>query len=59
MDSGVTFAIVLTILFFGAVIWLVIHARKQDEVETEEQQQGESNEPKRGDQPDVRQQKAS
>ncbi len=29
MDSGIIFALVLAVLFFGGVIWLVVHSRKE------------------------------
>jgi hypothetical protein len=29
MDSSITVALALTALFFGCIIWLVIHARRQ------------------------------
>jgi Mn2+/Fe2+ NRAMP family transporter len=29
MDSGVIFSVVLSVLFFGAIIWLIIHSRRQ------------------------------
>lgn len=31
MDTGIIFALVLTVLFFGGLSWLVIHARKEAE----------------------------
>lgn len=59
MDSGVTFAVALTVVFFGTVIWLIFHIRRHDRMESEEPQQLTSNEPKSIDQSDTRQRKAS
>lgn len=30
MDSGIMVALVLAAIFFGAIAWLVIHARRQE-----------------------------
>jgi hypothetical protein len=30
MDSGIIVALVLAVIFFGAIAWLVIHARRQE-----------------------------
>lgn len=30
MDSGIIVALVLAAIFFGAIAWLVIHARRQE-----------------------------
>jgi hypothetical protein len=30
MDSGIMVALVLAAIFFGAITWLVIHARRQE-----------------------------
>ncbi|MBD0373758.1 MAG: hypothetical protein ICV60_23200 [Pyrinomonadaceae bacterium] len=30
MNSGIIFALVLAAIFFGGIIWLVIHARRQE-----------------------------
>jgi len=29
MDSGIIFALVLATIFIGAIVWLVIHANRQ------------------------------
>jgi hypothetical protein len=42
MDSTVIFAIVLAVLFFGAITWLIIHARLQERRRNETENQPSS-----------------
>lgn len=34
MDSGIVFALVAAVVFFGGIFWLVIHSRKQHQTHT-------------------------
>lgn len=34
MDTGIVFALVLAVLFFGGILWLVIYSRKQGQKHT-------------------------
>jgi hypothetical protein len=31
MDTGIVFAVVLAVLFFGGISWLIIYSRKEDQ----------------------------
>lgn len=31
MDSGIVFAIVLAVFFFGGISWLIIHSRNEEQ----------------------------
>lgn len=34
MDTSIIFALCLAVLFLGAIIWLIVHARRQEREQT-------------------------